>query len=493
VGSLGNVFEFLFGAEPRVPTSRRQTLRAAESPARQRALRMLPTLPEVEESHVPAAAFDLDDVPDAHPLWHGSATNDAALERVRAAVRGRPVAPEVRARAAAPSEIPGGELEATAAEPAVEIADASDASRRATHRGVPVRRFESPFGMGDLAGPLSALCAGRTEGRIEDLEARFAELVGARHALAVQSAPVGLGMLLEACEVEPGDEVAIPSLAYRWAVQSITERGARPLFLDVLERDLTLDPDQLEDVLRPGVRAVVVPHGAGHPADLERIRKIAAEADVCVIEEAYDALGAMRGEPIGARGVAVFALPGLEDHPVGCGGIIAVEDPVLYERLERLRALQCRRISGIATELGCIALARHARWQGERAELERVYRRALAAGLPLGLRMLESPEGVQPSHQRFVVRIPRRDAIARELRAVGIEAGPHHPANHFALRFAQGAARELPVTERASEELLSLPLHLGLRLNQVEHVAETLLAALGARGVVSEEALEISR
>jgi len=226
---------------------------------------------------------------------------------------------------------------------------------------------------------------------------------------------------------------------------------------------------------------VIVPHGAGHPADLERIRKIAAAADAFVIEEAYDALGATRGEPIGARGAAVFALPGLEDHPVGCGGIIAVEDPILHSRLERLRALHCRRISSFATELGCIALARQARWHGERAELDRVYRRELAPGVSLGLRLLESPEGASPSHQRFVVRVPDRDVVVADLRAAGIEAGPHHPANHRVARFAQGSQRELPVSRRACEELLSLPLHLGMRLHHVEYVAETLLASLAAR------------
>lgn len=486
--SLGNVFEFLFGAEPRVPMSRRQVRRSVDTPSRARPLRALPTPESVDEpQHI--AAFDLDDVPDAHPLWLASSANEAALERVRNAVIGRPAGHDAQRR----REPQGGDLEPgpvelaePIGEPALEarrerVDGLAELSRRATHRSVPVRRFESPFSMADLAAPLSALCSGRSEGRIEELEARFAELVGARHAVAVQSAPIGLGMLLEASEVEAGDAVAIPSLAYRWAVQSVLERGARPLFVDVSDHDLTCDPAGLEDALWPGVRAVIVPHGAGHPADLERIRKVAAAADVCVIEEAYDALGAARGEPVGARGAAVFALPGLEDHPVGCGGIIAVEDTVLRDRLERLRALQCRRISSFATELGCLALGRHARWQGERAELARVYRRELAAGLPLGLRMLESPEGASPSHQRFVVRVPDRDSVAARLRSAGIEASAHHPANHRVPRFAQASERELPVAAQASEELLSLPLHLGMRLQHVEFVAETLLASLTER------------
>ena len=484
--SLGNVFEFLFGAEPRVPMSRRQVRRAVDTPSHPRPLRALPTPESIDEpQHI--AAFDLDDVPDAHPLWLASSANEAALERVRNAVIGRPSAHDARAR----REPHGGDLEPASvelAEPVAETAlDArrvdgfSELSRRTTHRSVPVRRFESPFSMADLAAPLSALCAGRSEGRIEELEARFAELVGARHAVAVQSAPIGLGMLLEASEVEAGDVVAMPSLAYRWAVQSVIERGARPLFVDVSDHDLTCDPAALEDALWPGVRAVIVPHGAGHPADLERIRKVAAAAGVCVIEEAYDALGAARGELVGARGAAVFALPGIEDHPVGCGGIIAVEDPVLRERLERLRALQSRRISSFATELGCLALGRHARWQGERAELVRVYRRELAAGLPLGLRMLESPEGASPSHQRFVVRVPDRDSVVARLRSAGIEASAHHPANHLVARFAQASERQLPVAAQASGELLSLPLHLGMRLQHVEFVAETVLTSLTDR------------
>jgi dTDP-4-amino-4,6-dideoxygalactose transaminase len=493
VVSLGNVFEFLFGAEPRVPMSRRPERRAVDAPSRA-PLRAVPVAPPVDEpQHV--AAFDLDDVPDAHPLWLASSANELALERVRNAVRGRAAHdPRPLREPRLRSEPQGGDLEPAPLELAAPLVDdaldtrreraadaQSEVARRTTHRSVPVRRFESPFSMADLAGPLSTLCSGRSEGRMEDLEARFCELVGARHAVAVQSAPVGLGMLLEACEIEPGDAVALPTLAYRWAVQSVIERGARPLFIDVTDHDLTCDPDALEDALWPGVRAVVVPHGAGHPADMERIRKIAAAADVCVIEEAYDALGAARGEPIGARGAAVFALPGLEDHPVGCGGIIAVEDPVLRDRLERLRATQSRRISSFATELGCLALARHARWQGERAELARVYRRELARGLPLGLRMLESPESAQPSHQRFVVRVPERDAVVARLREAGIEAGAHHPANHLVPRFAQGSEHELPVAEQACAELLSLPLHLGMRLQHVEYVAETLLATLEAR------------
>ncbi len=134
--------------------------------------------------------------------------------------------------------------------------------------------------------------------RVAEFEASFGELCGTRHAFAVANGTAALHLALLACECGPGDEVVLPSLNFVAAANVVAHSGARPVFCDIRgERDLNLDPDDLEAAVGPATKAVIVLHYGGHPCDMDRVLDVAERHGLAVIEDAAHAPGASLRRP----------------------------------------------------------------------------------------------------------------------------------------------------------------------------------------------------
>lgn len=171
-------------------------------------------------------------------------------------------------------------------------------------------------------------------GNVEALENEFAEFCGVRHGVGQVNGTNAVLAALWACGVGPGDEVLVPTTTY-WATATPAYLlGAAPVFVDVDGSTMNIDPDALEEHVTDRTKAVVVVHMLGHPADMERIVRVARRHRLRVVEDASHAHGSLyRGRRVGGLGdIAAFSFSG-KPIATGEGGIVVTDDDELYERV----------------------------------------------------------------------------------------------------------------------------------------------------------------
>jgi dTDP-4-amino-4,6-dideoxygalactose transaminase len=342
--------------------------------------------------------------------------------------------------------------------------------------------------------------------RVAELEERFAELCGTRHALAVANGTTALHLTLLAAGCEPGDEVALPALNFVAAANVVTHAGATPRFCDVVGPvDLNLDPNDLEAALGPRTKAVIVLHYGGHPCDMDRVLELAAERGIAVIEDAAHAPGAsLRGRACGSMGVAgCFSFFSNKNLPTGEGGMVVTNDDALAERLRVLRSHGMTtltwdrhrghahaydvvrpgfnyRLDEIRAAIGLVQLSRLRSGNEARGRIVARYREALDGVEGLSVPFPERDDVVSAHHLAVVV-LPedaRRDDVREHLRARGIQTSVHYPPIDRFTAYADAPRRPLPRTGAVADRLLTLPLFPHMSDEGVDAVVEALVEAV---------------
>jgi perosamine synthetase len=205
---------------------------------------------------------------------------------------------------------------------------------------IPVAR---PYlGEEEEIGVLEVLRSGWvTQGpRVAQFEENFARYVGCDHAVAVSSCTTALQLALWALGIKSGDEVICPSLSFVATANSIAYNGASPVFADIDQDTFNIDPDQIEPLISPRTKAILVVHQIGLPAEMKAIKHIAAQHGLPVIEDAACAIGAeYEGKLIGSPegDLACFSFHPRKIMTTGEGGMITTNDADLAARLKRLR------------------------------------------------------------------------------------------------------------------------------------------------------------
>jgi dTDP-4-amino-4,6-dideoxygalactose transaminase len=347
--------------------------------------------------------------------------------------------------------------------------------------------------------------------RVEEFERAFSEFCGVQHALAVSNGTAALHLALLACGCGPGDEVVLPSLNFVAAANSIVNTGAEPVFCDIQgPHDLNLDPDDLESVITPRTKALLVLHYGGHPCDVGRILEIAEDRGLAIIEDAAHAPGATwRGRACGTLGnVGCFSFFSNKNLPIGEGGAVVTNDDTIADRLRLLRSHGMTtltwdrhrghahtydvvaqgfnyRIDELRAAIGLVQLGRLPAANLERARLVARYR-SLLDGQEGALVPFRDDSENSSAHHLAVVILPRatpRDAVREALREKGIQTSVHYPPIHrFSLYARTATSRPLPRTEDVAERLVTLPLFPHMTDDQLDRVAAQILDALAARG-----------
>jgi dTDP-3-amino-3,4,6-trideoxy-alpha-D-glucose transaminase len=318
---------------------------------------------------------------------------------------------------------------------------------------------------------------------VEAFEQEFAAACRAPHAVGVGTGTDAIALALRAIGVGPGDEVVTTPLSAAYTALAIMMVGARPVFADIDETRLTLDPRAVEAAITPRTRALLPVHLYGQPADMTALERIAARHGLALVEDCAQAhLASAAGRPVGTIGVAgAFSFyPTKNLGALGDGGAIVTRDPVIAERVRRLRnGGQSRRYQhdefGVNSRLDEIQaailrerLAWLPRWTAARRALAADYRGALA----------DAPVGVPPEcdsghvYHLFVVRSPERDALDAHLSSRGIETLVHYPVpitRQPALAGQNPAS--CPIADQVCAEICSLPLYPGLAPDAVRSVA----------------------
>lgn len=325
---------------------------------------------------------------------------------------------------------------------------------------------------------------------VREFEEAFAAYCEARFCIGVGNGTDALMLSLRAAGVGQGDAVVTTPFTFAATAEAICHIGARPLFVDIDPQSYAMDPLALEALLRRSgpVKAVLPVHLFGHPADMGRIRRLADHAGAAVVEDACQAHGARwRGQRVGALGAfGCFSFyPTKNLGGLGDGGAVVTNDPELARQVRLLADHgQARkyehsligwnsRLDGIQAAALAVKLARLDEWNERRRRWADEYRRQLGdTSLQLPC---ESPDALHVYHL-YVVRTPRRDALAEFLRQRGVMTALHYPQPlHFQPAFAALGYRagDFPVAEACALECLSLPLHPHLTEAQVRWVCES--------------------
>jgi perosamine synthetase len=337
--------------------------------------------------------------------------------------------------------------------------------------------------------------------RLAEFEQAFAARVGAPLACAVSSGTAGLHLALRAVGIQAGDEVITSPFSFVASANAALYEGARPVFADIDPHTLNLDPHAAAAAVSERTRALLPVHIFGYPADLPAFERLAARHQLAIVEDACEALGARHadGSSVGGRGhPAVFGFYANKQLTTGEGGMIALADPLLKERIDSERN-QGRapnmdwldhdrlgfnyRLSDIACALGLAQLERLQEMLAARARVARCYREALAGIEGLQLPCLDRG-GERRGWFVFVVQLPPevdRNEVIAALAAAGIQSKPYLPAIHlmsfYRERFGHRPG-EFPICEDIAARSLALPFFPGITEGEVLRVAQALSEAV---------------
>jgi dTDP-4-amino-4,6-dideoxygalactose transaminase len=330
--------------------------------------------------------------------------------------------------------------------------------------------------------------------QVAAFEAEFAAYVGAAHCVGVANGTDAIELALRACDIGPGDECILPANTFIATAEAVARAGATPVLADCDPDTYLVDPDAVAAAITPRTRAILPVHLYGQLAELERLAPLADAAGAVLVEDAAQAQGARRhGAGMGSVGrlAATSFYPGKNLGAYGDAGAVVTGDADLAERLRLLREHGSPHKyehttlgfnSRLDTLQAVVLSAKLRRLEGWNAG-----RRAAAARydeLLSGVDGVVRPvtlDGNEHVWHLYVVRVPDRDLVLKQLHEAGVGAGIHYPtpvhltAAFGSLGYAEGA---FPVTERVAGEILSLPLFAEITAEQQEYVVAALAKAL---------------
>jgi len=338
----------------------------------------------------------------------------------------------------------------------------------------------------------------------QEFEARFAKLTNRKYAFGVSNCTVGLHLACQALGLQPGDEVIVPSLTFVATSNAALYTGAEVCFADIIGSDeLTIDPGEIERLIKPNTKAIIVMHYAGYPCRMNEIMAIADYHKIAVIEDAAHAPGGMLDErALGSWGkIGVFSFFSNKNLSTGEGGMVVTDDDALAERIRLQRSHGMTslsydrhkghafsydvvqlgynyRIDEIHAALGLTQLEKLARNNTRRRELTYAYWKALKP-LGVGLPFSQTEQGL-PSYHIFPMLLPdgvNRQAFMTSLRDEGIQSSIHYSPIHAFQYYRQRYGKiDLPYTDEVSKREVTLPLYptmsdaqLGLVIAAVEN------------------------
>jgi dTDP-4-amino-4,6-dideoxygalactose transaminase len=321
-------------------------------------------------------------------------------------------------------------------------------------------------------------------------EEEFAAYCGTARCVGVANGTDAIELALRALGIGRGDEVILPANTFVATAEAVVRAGAEVRLVDQDEASFLIDVGQAAESVTAATRAIIGVHLYGQIAPLERLRPIAEERGLHLIEDAAQSQGATRnGRGMGCHGTVAPTsfYPGKNLGAYGDGGAVLTDDDELADTIATVRAHGSRvryrhELMGVNSRLDTLQavvlrakLARLDEWNGMRRAAADRYEAMLG-----DFEQVVTPqvlEGNTHVWHLYVVRVPDRDAVLDSLQAAGIGAGIHYPVPvhlHPAFAYLGHDAGAFPIAERLAGEILTLPLYPGITESQQERVVDVL-------------------
>jgi dTDP-4-amino-4,6-dideoxygalactose transaminase len=320
---------------------------------------------------------------------------------------------------------------------------------------------------------------------VKAFEDEFAQFVDGCYAVAVNSGTSALHLSLLALGIGRGDEVIVPSFTFAATANVVRLVGATPVFADILPETFNIDPASVASLIGPHTTAIMPVHLYGLPADMAALDDLAERHGLVVVEDAAQAHAAsIDGRPVGSLGIAgAFSFyPTKNVHSLE-GGIVTTRDAALARTLRLLRnqGMEQRyanevvgtntRLTDVAAAIGRNQVRRLAEWTDTRRSNAARFDAELG-----GVVTPRAPEGYRHVYHQYTIRCEDRDAMQAKLADRGVGSATYYPTPVHRLRpYLTEAGTpdtrwDLPETERAAKEALSLPVYPTLSDDELERI-----------------------
>lgn len=348
--------------------------------------------------------------------------------------------------------------------------------------------------------------------KVREFEREFAAMVGAEHAIAVNSCTAALHLALEAAGIREGDEVLVPTMTFAATAEVVTYFKAKPVLIDCVPDTLNLDPDLIEAAITNRTRAIIPVHFAGHPCDLKPIQSIAQVHNLRVIEDAAHALPARyHGKMIGGISDATcFSFYATKNITTGEGGMITTNNGEWAARMRMMSLHGLSRdawnrysaqgswyyeilspgfkynLTDIAAALGLAQLKKCERFWKGRERYAALYQEGFQ-GVPEIFCPTSAPH-VQHAWHLYVIQLNLellkvgRDEFIRQLQEAGVGCSVHFiPLHLHPYHRDMGGYRpeDLPVSSKVFKRIVSLPLYSKMSEGEINRVIDTVRDLVG--------------
>lgn len=328
---------------------------------------------------------------------------------------------------------------------------------------------------------------------VRRFEKKFAEYIGTKHAVATNNGTSALHASLLSLDIQKGDEIITTPFSFIASANSILYVGARPVFADIDPKTFNVDPEQIKEKITGKTKALLIVHLYGQPCDMDLITEICEDYDLKLIEDCSQSHGAeCKGKKVGSFGdCATFSFYSTKNITTGEGGMITTGNDKIAGRARLVRAHGSRkkyrheilgynyRMTDISAAIGIEQLKKLDEMNKRRIKNAKMLTKSIKN--IKGLILPHTIPKVKHVFHQYTIRVTdefflSRNELAGGLNKKGIETKIHYPLPIHKQELYQKLDyhEHLPVAEKASREVLSLPVHPGVSEEEVEYITATL-------------------
>lgn len=327
--------------------------------------------------------------------------------------------------------------------------------------------------------------------KVQEFEEKFAKFIGVKYAIATSSGTTALEVALRAHGIKAGDEIITTPFTFIASANSVLYVGAKPVFVDIDEKTFNIDPGKIEKAITKKTKAIMPVHLYGQACDMTEIMKIAKKHKLAVIEDACQSHGAeWKKKKAGSFGTGAFSLYPTKNMTTGEGGMITTDSKEIYDQCNLIRAHGSKikyyhdilgynyRMTDMEAAIGIEQLKKLNKFNNSRIQNAKYLNQNL--GKIKGIMVPEADKNAKHVYHQYTIRVTgefpiKRDEVLKKLGEASIGTAVFYPLpiNEQKVYKDLGYKANTPVAEEVSEQVLSLPVHPGLKKSDLAYIVKT--------------------